>query len=148
MTISTTAVCSSGLEHKLRAMARRDPLHATLFWFTWVSFGVAAFIAVAMLAMDILIGRSIGWERSFFMVFNAGTILMMGGLVSMDWRETMLDMDDKTARDVAAFAWSPQTAKLLRELRAGKVHTIDRATLRKVASAELIERRAIAGGRA
>ncbi len=147
MTISV-ASSTVGLEQKLRALARRDPLHATLFWFTWVSFGVASLLAMAMLAMDILIGRDIGWERSFFMVFNAGTILMMGGLVSMDWRETMLDMDNETARDVAAFAWSPQTAKLLRELRAGRVHPIDRATLRKVASAELIERRAIAGGRA
>lgn len=147
MTISVTS-STAGLEQKLRALGRRDPLHATLFWFTWISFGIVVLLAMAMLTMDILIGRDLGWERSFSMILNPGTVLMIGGLVGMDWRETMLDMDNETARDVAAFAWSPQTAKLLRELRAGKTHPIDRATLRKVASAELIERRAIAGGRA
>lgn len=145
--MATVATHAPSLENNLRAMARRDPLHAMLFWLTWVCFGIAAMIATAMIAMDILLGRSIGWERSFFMVFNAGTLLMMGGLVSMDWRETMLDMDKTTAQEVASFAWSPQTAALLRDLRAGKEHPIDRATLRKVARSELIERRCAAGER-
>lgn len=133
------------LENNLRAVARRDPLHATLFWVTWVLFGLSAALATAMIAMDAMVGRPIGWERSFFMVFNGGTILMMSGLVAMDWRETMLDMDPPTAQAVASFSWSPLTAKLLRELRFGKTHPIDRATLRKVACAELRERRSLAG---
>ena len=133
------------LEDNLRAMARRDPLHAALFWVTWVLFGLSAVLATALIAMDAMVGRAIGWERSFFMVFNGGTILMMGGLVAMDWRETMLDMAPPAAQAVASFSWSPLTAKLLKELQAGKPHPIDRATLRKVARAELQERRSLAG---